>query len=61
MKVIYKGDRQFPGNYDNFTYNKVYEYYEPHNYEDSGEIVVTNDLGKIVQQPGVDFDFLVED
>lgn len=57
MKVIYKGARDGK-NYDNFTYNKIYEAKETKDYLFSGNLIVTNDRNKKVHQPSVDFDFI---
>lgn len=59
-KAIYKGDRECPDNYDNFTLDKEYDILFPpeKDYDETGEIVVFNDKGELVRQPGIDFDFI---
>ena len=59
-KAIYKGDRELKQDFDDFTYNKEYHILFPpeEKYLDTGEIVVFNDLGKLVSQPSIDFDFI---
>jgi len=56
MQVIYKGARDGK-DYDNFTYNKQYDAIEDEEFENCGLLIVKNDLGKIVKQPSIDFDF----
>jgi len=57
--AVYKGDRSGKS-FDDFTYDKEYEYQETPDYENSGEIIVTNDKGEEIRHPGIDFDFLDE-
>jgi hypothetical protein len=54
FSVIYKGDRDHPDDYDNFTLNKVYQAKEDPSIE--GFLILKNDLGKEVTMSSIDFD-----
>jgi len=59
MKLVqYKGDRDCPDNYDNFTLDKIYTYQTTSDYDNTGLILVTDDTGVCKGHPGIDFDFL---
>ena len=63
FQVIYKGDRDCPADYDNFTLNKQYTAREATKNEVKDDdfeayITLTNDLGKRVTVLSIDFDFL---
>ena len=52
--VVYKGDRDHPDDYDNFTLDKVYPAKEDPSIE--GMLILKNDLGREVTMPSIDFD-----
>lgn len=56
---IYKGDRDHPGDYDNFTYNKKYKGRQTGWHGDM-YLLVTNDKGQEVRMPSIDFDYVDE-
>lgn len=53
--VVYKGDREDPDNYDNFTLDKLYQ--AKSDPDDESMLILKNDLGQTVSQPGIDFDW----
>jgi len=59
--VVYKGDRENPGDYDNFTLNKQYRAW-PATAEEIEDpdawLRVVNDVGEEVLHPYIDFDFI---
>jgi hypothetical protein len=54
LLAIYKGARD-GDSYDNFTFDKVYEYVSP---LDEAYVVARNDEGDLVEMPSIDFDFI---
>ena len=57
MRVVYKGDREIPDNYDHFTLDKEYQACQCRDYDNRGLLVLINDLGEVALQPSIDFDF----